>query len=246
MMDGIEAEADRLGFRAEEFWLSEPEADQRALSRMLYNRGIRGVLLLPFHRSIRRLKMDFGKISVISLGRSQAAQGSHSVVTNPFEAVRLAMRVARERGYRRPGLALETFQDARADGRYHGAYYLSQETLTEADRVPPLAGSPAHLKAVSIWFERHRPDVILSYGTWVLDWLRCEGLAVPDQVGFIDLNRSNAGSTSTGVCQNYGEMGRTAVDLLVDLVNKDERGIPRMRRQHIVDITWMESGGTLR
>jgi LacI family transcriptional regulator len=238
MLEGIQEEADRLGFQTEEFWLKEPFADHRALSRILYNRGVRGCLLLPFHRGLQQLQMDFARLSVIALGRSQAQQGAHSVVTNPFEAVRLAMIKALELGYRRPGIALESYQDQRADGRYHGAFYVCQEQLAVHDRIPPFAGSPDAHGGFREWICHYNPDVVLSYGRWVLESLKQFATAKSMTIGFIDLNRSNTDHAVMGVCQNYAEMGRTAVDLLVDLINKDERGLPRMKRLHVVDVTW--------
>lgn len=245
MLDGIAKEADRLGFQTEEFWLNDPFADHRALSRILHNRGVRGCLLLPFHRGLQQLQMDFDRLSVIALGRSQVQQGVHSVVTNPFEAVRMAMTNALHSGYSRPGIALESYQDQRADGRYHGAFHVSQEQLPEANRIPPFAGSPHHLEALREWLNHYKPDVVLSYGRWVMNALSKFGYKIPDAIGFIDVNCSSADQTVTGVCQNYAEMGSAAVDLLVDLINKDERGLPRMKRLHLVDVTWKAGTTTL-
>lgn len=65
-IQGIRREAQRRGYRTELFNLAD-YPNGRALGRVLYQRGIRGILLAPLYVPMLEPEIEWGRFSVVSL-----------------------------------------------------------------------------------------------------------------------------------------------------------------------------------
>jgi LacI family transcriptional regulator len=61
---------------------------------------------------------------------------------------------------------------------------------------------------------------------------------VPEDAGFASLNVGEADDTTSGIHQNDHLIGRKAIDLLVDMVHRNERGIPATPIRTLVEGVW--------
>jgi LacI family transcriptional regulator len=101
------------------------------------------------------------------------------------------------------------------------------------------------------WFRTYRPEVIISSnGTGLDGVLRIEGLRCPEDVGLVSLGTSErrvkeSDRIFSGTDENTEATGVAAMDLLVTLMHRNERGIPSTPRTVLIDSKWVP-GTTVR
>jgi len=239
---GAAEAADRHGYRLEEFWLRAPGMTAQRFSDVLYNRGISGLILAPLPISQGHLRLDWERFSAVTFSYTLARPLLHRVANHQFRAMRLTMRQLRRLGYRRKGLAMPASFDQRIDHQWIGGFLMEQRRSKLADRVPPFLIEDKNWNEANFrkWFLRHRPDVILSQQIKILDWLHNLGREVPQHVGFVHLNCPDQSGRIAGIYQNSPVIGQVAVDFLVGMIQRNERGIPTLAHTLLVEGTWVE------
>lgn len=245
--DGAAESADRNGYRLEEFWLREPGMTATKLSRILYHRNVPGVLIAPLPHAHGHLRMDWEKFSAVTFGYSLAMPMLHRAVNHQFRSMRLAMRQLRKFGYRRPGLAMSANYDSRVDFQWSASFLVEQRRNDPSDCVPLCITEEEQWNEASFieWFRRGEPDVIICQQTEVLDWLAKLEVRVPDDVGFVHMNCPDKSGKFAGIYQNGKVIGEVAVDFLVGMVQRNERGVPELAHSISVEGTWVD-GSTIR
>jgi LacI family transcriptional regulator len=245
--EGAAAAAHHRGYHLEEFWLREPGMTAQRLSQILYTRNIPGVLLAPLPVPLGHLRLDWGKFSAVALGYSLAWPSLNRVVDQQFHSMRLAWHHLRRLGYHRLGLALRASSDQIAHHHWTGAFLVEQQTVPLSARVPVfvLPDRDWQETAFHKWIQAYHPEVILSLHEEIPEWLRHLGLGVPEDVGFVHLDCPDTSGRYAGIHHNGREVGAAALDLLVDMIHRNERGIPRLPKWVLVESTWW-NGGTLR
>ncbi len=176
-----------------------------------------------------------------------------SSVTNPaidrvdsdyFAGSRMAVQALAARGYRRPGFFLLSSTDSRTHGRWRGGFLAARDDWRGLQRVPPLVVAENRLAEVfRKWFVRWRPDVLVSIGLGFgrcLPVLRELGVAVPGDVGVVELNLHTRDGSNTGVYTGVEERARITVDHLVSNLYRNKLGLPETPRTMLVGPTWYE------
>jgi LacI family transcriptional regulator len=244
--EGAKANAERHGYKLELFWVREPQMSGRRLSQVLYSRNISGLLIAPLPVALGHMRLEWERFSAVALGYSLAAPLLHRAVNHQFRSMRLALRRLRKMGYRRIGLALRASFDERVDHHWAGAFLVEQRRSSPQDPVPlfvvqdPEFTREAFLK----WRLANKPEVVVSQHEEVIEWLREAGIAVPEKVGFVHLDCPDKSGAVAGIYQNGPEVGTVAVDFLVSMVQRNERGIPPLPYSILVDGSWVD-GETL-
>jgi hypothetical protein len=80
--------------------------------------------------------------------------------------------------------------DALIDGRFSAGFYIAQRHFMSSIRVVPFyikGRSPEEEIRFRRWFEKHRPDVILTLYHTVSAWVGNIGLRVPEDLGLVQL-----------------------------------------------------------
>ena len=95
-----------------------------------------------------------------------------------------------------------------------------------------------------MWYTNRQPDVILSHDAWIIGWLEKLGRRVPEDAGFVQLSVEDDGHNRTGIGLNPSGMGKVAVDLLVEMIRRNERGVPASPQTVLLETSWVE-GGTI-
>ena len=244
---GAAAAAQQHGYRLEEFWLGEPRMTARRLSQILYTRSIFGLLIAPLPVPLGHLRLDWDKFSAVALGYSLAWPALNRVVDEQFHSMRLVWHRLRNLGYHRLGLALRARSDQRAHHDWTGGFLVEQQSMPPSERVPVFVVPDLEWQEAAFqdWVKRHRPQVILSLHEEISDWIRDMGLGVPQDVGFVHLNCPETSGFYAGIYHNGRDVGAAAVDLLVDMIYRNETGIPRLPKWVLVEATWRE-GETVR
>jgi DNA-binding LacI/PurR family transcriptional regulator len=100
--------------------------------------------------------------------------------------------------------------------------------------------------AIFRWLKREKPDVLISpAGESLLELLTRRGWRVPHDIGVASLACTRRGHPCSGVYQNGQLIGATAVDMLISLVERYERGLPAQATTLMIEGLWNE-GKSLR
>jgi len=244
---GASEQARRYGFHLEIFDFNATGMTPARLASILTARGIQGVLLCPQPRPDTNLDFPWQNFSTVTFGYSLATPRLHTVSATQYRAMRLTVHELRRLGYRRIGLALDGDHDQRTDHNYL-AGYLVEEHLAGAPRagvIPVLASSYPDHGAVTHWLNTHQPDAIVTGNYHFLDVLRSLGQRVPEDIGVACPLLPSAETELAGVIENSPEIGSVAVDFLIGMIHRQERGVPGNPQRIHVEGRWLP-GKTLR
>lgn len=233
------ARAAELGYRLEEFSLSEPGISAVRVARLLAARGIHGVLAAPLPGGQTRLDLDVGDLAVVGLGLSVRTPSIDRISSDHYQGARLAFSRCLELGYRRIGLALAADISRRLDDRWWSGFLAAQQVLPARQRVPALmSATQAELpSALAGWIRRHRVDAV------IFAIRKPEMMAVaPPAVGLISLSVSEDAEDIAGIVQDEARIGEEAVDWLTSKLNRWQPGASPEPRLLLLPGRWTPGG----
>lgn len=233
-----------LGYVLEEFRVADMPLPR--ISRVLKARNITGIFLPPQPGRLAHINFDWENFSAISFGYSLARPRLHVVTNAQYRSVHIAIRAMRARGYRRIGFATVQSTDVRTDRNFSSGYLAEQRRYNEKYSVPMFIYDDVadtkrvkFLKEFGRWYEKHKPDAVLSLDGEMSRVLAA--LELPAETcGHASLMTTPEGDLA-GVYQNGPMIGRTAVDFLVGMIHRNERGIPSVPLYILVDSTWRDA-----
>ena len=242
---GAVARARDFGYKLEHFWLAEPGMTPTRFCDILATRGISGLLIGRLPPDLHTLELAWQRFSCVALGMTLRSPQLHHVTENHFDTAMQAMQQCLARGYRRIGFAFTEANDSpRVGDRWLGAYLLQQLNFRPHDRLPVCPGSPATTAQFASWFGRHRPDALLvNHAPPVRAWLRSLGKEIPRDVGLVELE-DHPDQGSSGVYYDPAKIGALAVELLIGLMHRNEKGVPADPHEVLLSGEWRE-GNTL-
>jgi LacI family transcriptional regulator len=244
---GAFAEAERCGFRLEEF-VPDKDMSMARLKQIFRARNIHGLLLPPKAPDLIPDWGDFpwNEFCVVRFGHSLQHPSTHLVASDQMSEGVIAFENIRKLGYRRVGLVTNQIH-LKNPVRFAAGYLLGNLTVPEADRLPPLLLSQASgredEKALLAWLKNVRPDAIFSDLPHLREMLGNVGYRVPRDVAIAAISVLD-GNADAGIDQNSEEIGRVAVQVLVSLINRNERGLPKVRREILIEGRWVD-GSTM-
>lgn len=239
---GAGARCEELGWKLEEFRLAETSA--RHLARVLQARNVQGLLLPPQSRSASYLDFDWTPFSAVSFDYNLAPR-LHLVVDAQYRSTRRAVREMRARGYERIGFATTEDNELHTDRNFSSGYLA--EHREERREAPPLfvfddrggAGRRDFPGRLSQWIGRCRLDAVLALDDEVRGMLDRLGIS-GKTCGLASMNVLPGAAGLAGICQNDPVIGRTAVDHLVGMIHRGERGLPETPLHLLVDGIWTD------
>lgn len=235
---------DALGYQIEHIWAREPGMTARRLSKVLYTRAIRGVIIAPFPRSRGHVSLDWEHFSSATISTAITKPDLHRAAHFHFDGVIMTLRTLRQHGYRRVGLANHIGQIERVRYGWLAGYQLHQQGLPKDEQVPPLVLSNWNYKEFIRWFEKYRPEAVISNNADPLHYLIRRGLNVPGEVGFASLD-FHPDEGIAGLDQQHQLIASAAVDLVTAQLQRHETGLPSCPKIVHLRGVWRE-GPTIR
>ncbi len=246
---GAQAQAARLGYKLDEFWLGDPALTARRASEVLLSRGVRGLIVAPLPVAHGELDLAWDRFPAVALGYSLARPALHVVMNHQFRNMRHLVRHLHELGYARIGLAMPATTDERVDHNYLGGYRVAQQELPAASaRLTPLLAPAFGPEVFRRWFRRTRPDAVVTSASWahqVIAWLDADGRNVPREVGVAVASIPYGDRTISGIDEGVPAVGAMAVDTVVGMIHRNETGIPANPWRILAEGTWFP-GTTVR
>lgn len=254
---GADGMANRLGYKLEHFWMREPGLTQGRLSRMLYSRGINGLIIASHGREMGdALQFEWANFSAVKIDYFPHQPVLHNVTNNQCDIVRLAMQKVMAAGYRKIGFVMHRGWDHAVDHLWTAGFLCEQQNLSARERMPahifpeanPVdrwfnennAPVVADLPSFSKWFNKYKPEVLISKGSFVLPLLAQMGVRVPRDLAFVDVFLDQPDGVTAGVRQNHLTVGEIAVEILAGQLQHNKFGVPEIPTTTFVEGTWCD------
>jgi len=240
----LKAHAGRCGYQLEEFWLTAPGMTPARLRDILFNRGIRGIIVCPMPDSIRTLDFDFTGFTALALGLTLESPRLDRVTIDYHAVMSLCVNQLKARGRRRIGFATTLNIDSRVNHLSLGAF-LAERHLSPRRFVAPFTPRDWDAAAFSHWIKTTRPDALITAITpdylWLQPWLAA---IAPRQRTVIDLVCVDCNAAlpgQPGVIQDLTAEARTAIDWVTSHLERAQFGIPASPQTIGVGGTWRDA-----
>ncbi|MFA7343856.1 MAG: LacI family DNA-binding transcriptional regulator [Terrimicrobiaceae bacterium] len=215
--EGTRAEAERLGYTLEPHPLPRPAAAQRRLGRILFHRGVRGLLFGPSQSAWRFEGWAWEQFTPISLGALSHQPAMNSVAMDYFDGVMKAASHLRALGARRVGLAVDPALESRTGHRWLGGYAAAQHPSRP---IPPYSGNARDHAALRHWCRKNRLDGVLTIHRSVWQALRAQ------DVKWVFLNAFECPPGGSHVAFDPMKIGMEGVRFLHHQLLNREFGLP--------------------
>jgi LacI family transcriptional regulator len=245
---GAKRAAAERGYVCEPVWLREPGISAPRLSQILWTQNVQGLLFAPLPVDFPPIEIDWGKFAALSLDYSLLHPALNRVVDDhAFGIERVLSEVAR-RGYRRPGLVLRASQDVRTHHSRLGVFLVQLRLHPEWQHVPPLILPEDRWDAARFaeWVRRERPDVVLTEELELPPVVQSLGLRVPRDLGIAFFYKEHPVSKLSGLQIDSAQVGATAANILIRMIETNERGVLRVPTTTLVQSFHWNDGRTLR
>lgn len=239
LLEGVTERAGQLGFALEVFRLGAPGMTPKRLSQVMKARSIPGFILSPLPSPTRELDFDWEDLNCVALGHTLLRPVQHKVSHHQYHGAMLALERLEQMGYHRIGMAMESGMDEKVEHNWL-AGFLVREFTSPAARFPIFLSPEWSEEHFGEWFERHRPEAVVSFFPEVRQWLENLGLRIPADVGFALLDWSPEMARCAGIDQRSEMVGSAAVDLLVEQIYHNHRGIPETPKLVFIEGRWVD------
>jgi DNA-binding LacI/PurR family transcriptional regulator len=231
------------GFSVLKF-MPEPGAGAR-LQRMLRSRGVEGVLLLPQRAPLDLTALlDWREFSAVAVSMSVVGPEVNRAAPHHFANTLQLCRELTRLGYRRIGLVIDGGQDSRVNHGFSAAV-VSHGWHEAKEAVSPLVVTGSLRDALEPWFQRERPDAIVTTDeNSARECARLLRVKIPGPVGFASTSlQAPAGPAGqvpviAGIDERPEEIGAIGVDLLAGMVERRVRGLPSAPTSTLVAGRW--------
>ena len=240
-LEGARIRTEKLGYRLEEFSLTQPGMSAERIGCILQARNILGILVAPLRENITSLNFDFTPFAAVTLSFTLSGeQPLHATLADEFYNMKLILKKLQERGYRRIGFALEEEHEKRSNHRWTGAFLTEQLHGLQGVAIPPLIYPGWNKRHLQPWLEKFRPDVVISTEPFVLRWLEEFGYQVPRDIAFVTTSYASSlfDRPISGIDERPEVIGASAVDLLVAHLQRNEFGIPAVAKEVNLPGVW--------
>jgi len=228
-VEGIRNQARQLGYDIELFRVQADEESSMSLSRMLYARGIRGLILLALRMPSLRMQWDhFSSIVVgeyFSSPRLNHVNHHHSaVLTSTYQELKRL-------GYRKIGFCNGRISEERKHHLYLGAYLkcLYLDGISPEGSPPLLYDQESNWSPLP-WLDLHGFDAVMAMVPQSFaEKLKGTRYRIPRDLGLAgySIPLEDPKQAFSGCALDYHQMGKEAVNQLQSLIHQGQRGVPR-------------------
>jgi LacI family transcriptional regulator len=252
--EGAKERCYELGYRLEEVWLRDPGImTARRVSRVLYTRGIVGVIIAPAtNRGIEHLRLDWKHFGCVSFENALVAPKLHRVAPDYFRNMLMALQRLRRQGYRRIGICIHKWLEQRSLHAYLGALGYFHSTIKPEERIIPhlyewseMDAPRSHFRVLFNWLQEQRPDAIVCQHSKMIEWLTHLDFKVPQDIGVAHLAVDDDVKDWSGIWQQKREIGAATVEIVTSLVTGNRLGLPAVAHNTLITGRW-NSGKTVR
>ena len=246
-VEGAKQRARAYGYRIETFWLNDPRMSGARLSNIIWNRGIEGVIIAPLQGRLtdvdsRSIDLRFDLFSAVEISETIDEPDLDRALHDQYTSMLKLLGRLSDLNYRTAGLVLEEALDLRVNHQWAAAYIYYRQQSAHKGMPPPLILPTAKQSTFDRWYDRYRPDAIISVAGFGLELASNRGLKIPQEVGYASLDVSGVEAVLPGVSgidQQSELVGAAAVDMVVGAIQRGQRGIPDHPFRTQMEGTWV-------
>lgn len=161
LLAGARDEAHVLGYRVEVFWAGYKGANTKPLGRVLYNRGIRGVIWSPMPYPHPPLVFPWKHFAPIACTLSTEVNRLPTVSIHHSKGMAQVLEELSRRGAARIGFLGEKIEDSRQDFGWLSGIDIYRHRGGRAVVFGQLSSDLMTEKTVRSWMTRHRLDALV-------------------------------------------------------------------------------------
>ncbi|QYY35011.1 LacI family DNA-binding transcriptional regulator [Ruficoccus sp. ZRK36] len=237
--------AEELGYSLDPFWLGEAGMSGARASAILKARNIQGVILLPMPKANVSIDLDWDQFSAVSISHTVTSPHLNVVTNHHFRSMALLMKQLDALGYKRPGFACLRRIHESVDRAWAAAFEMYRPGAGSRADIPLYIYEEESLPAFEHWVRTYKPDVIVAHSDNIMHYLKEMQLRVPEDIGVAMAARHGVSSDCSGIDENNNTVGRVVVNVVVEMIHNNERGIPQVPITTLVEGFWV-NGSTLR
>jgi LacI family transcriptional regulator len=247
---GAEQRARQLGYTLERIWALEKGMTRERLTHTLVSRGIRGVIIPPlkdYSLQGADLPVDFDQFACVTLGCKMMGPTFHFATNDQYFTGMLAHEKLLEKGYQNVGLVIPDHVECIVEQRFSSGFRNAFERRGRA-RARHSVFRYRHSEGgqgFPEWIKTFKPDAICTIFSEVSDWIRAMKLRVPKDIGLASLDWNEELPEWAGVNQESERVGAAAIDLLIQMLQRNELGVPKHPMGITIEGNWVD-GKTLR
>lgn len=243
--EGAKERAAELGFTISAFTHTASDNRHAAFNRTLKSRGIIGLIFTNSNARVDFSRFDWTPFAAVQMDYPISSPVLHTSGIDHHRTIHMALTRLVQRGYERFGFFIETYKDSRIAYKWSGAFAAFQRTMPALMSIPELEQNIIERREFISWFLKYRPDVIIGHKAVAIEWLSEEGIRVPDDVGFFNLNCDESPVACAGLDLEARKQGAIAVESVVTQIHQFERGVPEYPKTIGIEGRWVE-GPTIR
>jgi DNA-binding LacI/PurR family transcriptional regulator len=227
--------ANLAGLKLEVFLLGREGERSASVNRVLFNRGIRGVIVGPMPHELKPLILDWDRYACVAVGYSFQQQVMNRVANAHFFGGVTCYGQLMKSGYKRIGYVLERFDDENARYFWQAAAR-SAPHICGGEVIPPLImDEPLKRSLFEKWFRCHKPDAVVGNApNYAANWI--EELELDTAYSSLDLH---PGQPWSGIRQSWAGIFSGAVDQLAGALARNEFGLPTSPRTTLIEGEWV-------
>lgn len=243
--EGAQVRAASFGFGFEEILLDDPALTRERLRKILRARGVMGIIVAPLKEAGTSLSIPWEEYAVSTIGRSlKTPLISHAMLHHHHAMSRTLDEVA-SRGYRRIAFIYNQDSQERCENMHLMLFHFFNLSRAPKNRLEPIDFEHWTDEQVCEWLYATKPDAVVTTYPNQAARVRRQGLSFMEAVGYATISARRAVPDLAGIRQPMAELGATAVDIVVNLIHRNERGVPSQARSVLVEGRWQE-GQSLR
>jgi LacI family transcriptional regulator len=245
--EGAMQRAQSLGFGTELFWIGDrlPALSVPRLSSVLFARGIGGAVLLSFNPAQDFSAFDFSRFSVVQIDHCLVRPQLHMILPDHYISMMHALEHLTQRGYQHIGLCLDQRKDVQLKSKWSAAFMAFVRSYAQNTGIPALILPGLTRDQFLTWFRENQPDLVIGHLQIMVDWLKSIGVRVPEDVGYFNLNYTERIGPCAGLDLQPRRLGAAAVETVVGMMHRQERGVPEHPQTITLEASWVE-GMTVR
>jgi LacI family transcriptional regulator len=246
LFDGICDQAANRGYHMDVFWLKEKGMSMQRVNRILHNRAIQGLIIPPIRDYDTRLQLDWSQFTAVTVGYSVLEPRLNRIVGNQRQAIMTCLFKLLQTGHRRIGAVWNEQFDFRMNFISSTIYDWFQKLLPSSRRIPflSLKSSSEDVESLDKWYNRYKPDGILTHIPNLSDSLDKIGIKVPRDVSLVREGSRTEPTPVSGSYINPFEIGQSLMKLLDSQIQQNDFGVPLRPSTTLLDMIW-EKGKTL-
>lgn len=239
LLYGADERARELGYRMEVHAIGMTPSTKRAVAAVLAARGIRGVLMHAVRQHPEETAQAFGSFALLNLLQYSEKPSFHSIRSNDYEGMRLALESLAKRGCRRflyitPEPAFGLFGPEKL-----GAFeWFLRDVLGVSGHW--VHAAEFRTSASDLLGEKRKPDAVLFHDHLEFERvLVAHGIRLPAACRPCLLFASGEVPRYEGIDIMPSEIGRKAVDLMDMMIRHNEVGPPALPTTLLTQPAWL-------